>query len=210
MRFCYWTMLLALGLLVGGGTKAAPDISGGLYLVKGGQAGGEFVVPEDVSQAETLGVTDIRRWIKEITGAEVPILRAPSAARNVKVFVGAGFASAFKEDLAKLSGNDGFAIRRKDSHVHVFGSRPPRDDVRPFRLPRKEQRHHLGAAQRALRNRLWADEGSPVDGDGLPGHPRLQLPLARCRLPPPTRQPANGSCATATASAAVSTAPRWT
>jgi len=124
MRLYSWTMPLALGLLVVGGVKAATDISDGLYLVKGGQAVGEFVVAEDVSQAETFGVTDIRRWIKEITGAEVPILRAPSTEKNTKVFVGKSFASDFKADLTKLSDNDGYAIRRKDSQVFVFGSRP--------------------------------------------------------------------------------------
>lgn len=96
----------------------------GPYLVKDGQALGEFVVAENISQAETFGVTDIRRWIKEITGAEVPILRTQSTKKNTKVFIGKNFAFEFKEDLAKLSGNDGFAIRRKGDNVFVFGNRP--------------------------------------------------------------------------------------
>ncbi len=94
------------------------------YLVKDGKAAGEFIVADDISQAETFGVTDIRRWIKEITGAEVPILKTQSSKKNTKIFVGKTFASEFKEDLAKLSDNDGFAIRRKGNNVYVFGSRP--------------------------------------------------------------------------------------
>ncbi len=101
-----------------------PGTDASLLLVKDGQATGEFVVAEDISQAETFAVTDVRLWIQKITGAQVPILNAPSAKQNAKVFVGKNLAAEFKEDLSKLSENDGFAIRRKGRSVYVFGARP--------------------------------------------------------------------------------------
>jgi hypothetical protein len=63
-------------------------------------------------------------WIEKITGAKVPILTEPSTQANEKIFVGTAYASDFKQDLDKLHGNDGFAVRRKGNHVYVFGSRP--------------------------------------------------------------------------------------
>jgi hypothetical protein len=122
--FLFIFTLMPLCLFALTDMKAGTVAAGGSYLVKDGQAVGEFVVAEDISQAETFGVTDIRRWIKKITGAEVPILRTQSTKRNTKVFVGKTFAAEFKEDLAKLSDNDGFAIRRKGDNVYVFGNRP--------------------------------------------------------------------------------------
>lgn len=93
-------------------------------LVRDGIAVGEFVLPEGSAKPEVFAVTDVRRWIREMTGADVPAVNAPSARNNTKVFVGRSFADAFADDLAKLAGNDGFAIRQRDGNVYVFGSRP--------------------------------------------------------------------------------------
>ncbi|YCM44623.1 DUF4838 domain-containing protein [Verrucomicrobiaceae bacterium 227] len=93
-------------------------------LVKDGKPLGEFVLPEDPAGAELYGSSDVRDLIAEITGAKVPVLNKASASKNEKVFIGTSFAGEFKEDLAKLGGNDGFAVRRKGDHVYVFGSRP--------------------------------------------------------------------------------------
>lgn len=125
VRF-FWSALCA-GLVViffPLSMRAESESSRPLFFVENGKAVGEFVVDEDISQVETFGVTDIRHWIQEITGAKVPILRSPSAKENTKVFVGKKYASEFKEDLAKLADNDGFAIRRKGRDVFVFGNRP--------------------------------------------------------------------------------------
>ncbi|OGV48102.1 MAG: hypothetical protein A2X49_12890 [Lentisphaerae bacterium GWF2_52_8] len=105
-------------------SKAQPGTAREMYLVKDGLASGEFVLAEDAAQAEIFGASDVRHWIKEITGAEVPILRGASEKKNTKIFVGTKLASEFKEDLAKLADNDGFAIRNKNGNVYVFGSRP--------------------------------------------------------------------------------------
>ena len=106
--------LLCLGA---GWVSAAP-------LVKDGKPVGELILPDPPAKAEVFGANDVRDWIERITGAKVPILTAPSAKANDKVFVGTAYAGDFKEDLAKLKGNDGFAVRRKGNHIYVFGSRP--------------------------------------------------------------------------------------
>lgn len=93
-------------------------------LVKEGKPVGEFVLPEPPAGAEVFAANDVRDWIEKITGAEVPILSSPSQQANTKVFVGTALAGEFKEDLAKLKDNDGFAVRRRGNCVHVFGSRP--------------------------------------------------------------------------------------
>lgn len=93
-------------------------------LVRDGAAVGEFVLASDASRPEVFAVTDVRHWIQEMTGATVPVLSTPSDKRNTKVFVGQNFATGFTDDLAKLAGKDGFAIRERDGNVYVFGSRP--------------------------------------------------------------------------------------
>ena len=93
-------------------------------LVEKGKPAGEFVLSDRPAQAEVFGTNDICGWIEKITGAKVPILRAASEKANEKVFVGTAYAGEFKKDLARLEGNDGYAVRRKGNSVYVFGSRP--------------------------------------------------------------------------------------
>jgi hypothetical protein len=93
-------------------------------LVQDGKPLGEFVLPPSPAGAETFAAGDVRDWIRKITGAEVPILTEASEIRNEKVFIGTAHAAEFKSALARLAGNDGFAVRRQGDHVYVFGSRP--------------------------------------------------------------------------------------
>jgi hypothetical protein len=93
-------------------------------LVEGGKPVGEFVLPDPAAGAEVFAANDVCNWIEEITGAQVPILAKPSKETNEKIFVGTAYAADFEEDLAKLKGNDGFAVRRQGNRVYVFGSRP--------------------------------------------------------------------------------------
>jgi hypothetical protein len=93
-------------------------------LVQDGRPEGEFVLAADAPPAERFAVDDVCHWLEKITGARVPVLGRPSSRENVKVFVGVVHAGQFPEDLARLAGNDGFAVRRKGGGVYVFGSRP--------------------------------------------------------------------------------------
>ncbi|QEG42594.1 DUF4838 domain-containing protein [Roseimaritima ulvae] len=93
-------------------------------LVKDGKPIGEFVLPAEATGAESFAANDVCGWIQKITGAEVPIVSKPSEQANTKVFVGTAFANVFPDDLKRLQGNDGFAVRRRGDNVYVFGSRP--------------------------------------------------------------------------------------
>jgi len=92
--------------------------------VQNGRPEGEFVLAADAPQAERFAVDDVCNWLEKITGARLPVLSEPSSKTNQKVFVGAVYAQSFPADLAQLTGNDGFAVRRKGNNVYVFGSRP--------------------------------------------------------------------------------------
>ena len=67
-------------------------------------------------------------WMKKLTGAELPVVLAPTAAKNVKIFLGATFAKPhFAADLAALTAGpttDGYAIRVKNGNIYIFGARP--------------------------------------------------------------------------------------
>jgi len=76
----------------------------------------------------TNAAAELSLFLGKITGAEFPILNAPSAEKNVKIFLGADHAKKyFSEDLAKLAEGDildGYAIRVKDGNIYIFGAIP--------------------------------------------------------------------------------------
>ena len=71
---------------------------------------------------------DLRFWIKKITGANLPVLLAPSAEKNVKIFLGASYAKdRFPADLKLLASggaHDGYAVRVRDGNLYIFGATP--------------------------------------------------------------------------------------
>ena len=71
---------------------------------------------------------ELRRWLKEITGAEVPIRLAPSSAKDVKIYLGATFAQPyFQKDLDLLASggaHDGYAVRVRGGDIYIFGASP--------------------------------------------------------------------------------------
>ena len=95
-----------------------------LDFVKNGQPACEFILPENSSKDESFSVKDSQHWIKEMTGVEVPIRNEISKAKNTKIFVGKSFAGKYTDDLKKLKGTDGYAIRNKGQNIYVFADRP--------------------------------------------------------------------------------------
>ncbi|OGV55928.1 MAG: hypothetical protein A2X49_08055 [Lentisphaerae bacterium GWF2_52_8] len=94
------------------------------YLVKDGKPWGEVVGNEDAHSAEIFAAKELCIWVEEMTGAETPLNYEPSTDKNLKIFVGKSFASQWKSELETLSKTDGFAIRRKDNNIYIFGDRP--------------------------------------------------------------------------------------
>lgn len=95
-----------------------------LALVRGGEPAAEIVVPADqpVVSPEITAATQLRYWTREITGAELPVVSKPSRG-GTRIYVGSRFAKGrFDADLKKLSGTEGFAIRRRGEDVYLFGA----------------------------------------------------------------------------------------
>ena len=71
---------------------------------------------------------ELQRWLREITGAEIPVLLAPSGEKRARLYLGASFAKPhFPEDLAFLASggtHDGYAVREKDGDLYLFGASP--------------------------------------------------------------------------------------
>ncbi len=86
-----------------------------------------FPAAEIVSAKNELpkSAEELRHWLKAITGAELPILAVPSSANNIKIFIGRDFAAPrYADDLARLAGSDGYAMRRNGNQIHLFGAEP--------------------------------------------------------------------------------------
>ncbi len=94
----------------------------GLPLVESGKAVGEIVIPADASPVEKFAASELRHWIKEITGAELAITDGSSSGANHKVLLGKSFAGEFQDALTTLNDSDGYAWRRKGNEVYIFGA----------------------------------------------------------------------------------------
>lgn len=96
-----------------------------LGLIVNGQPRGEIVLAATASEAETNAAGELRFWLRQITGAQLPVVAAPTAEKNVKLLLGAGFAAPrYAADLAALKGSDGYAVRVSRKTVHIFGAGP--------------------------------------------------------------------------------------
>ncbi len=88
-------------------------------------AGAEIVLPEKSSAPEEIAAQELQSWIRKITGRELKILAVPSADANVKLFLGRACAEKlYPEDVKKLEGRDGFAVRNSGKNIYIFGSIP--------------------------------------------------------------------------------------
>lgn len=100
-------------------------IASPLALTRNGKPLGEIVLAADASETEKTAAHELRHWIGEITGAMLPIVQTPSGEDNVKIVLGKKFASGkYGDDLKKLEGSDGFAVRTKGKNIHIFGDIP--------------------------------------------------------------------------------------
>lgn len=96
-----------------------------LALTNEGKPLGEIVLEAGASETETLAAGELQRWLKEITGAELPIVQAPTDTAQVKILLGTHFAeSRYAEDLKALADSDGFAVRTEGKNISIFGAIP--------------------------------------------------------------------------------------
>ncbi len=86
---------------------------------------GEIVVGGSAALPEVRAARELQHWIRKISGKRIRVLARPSGLATARFFIGRHFAEEhFADDLARLAGSDGFAIRSRGGDIHVFGARP--------------------------------------------------------------------------------------
>ena len=75
----------------------------------------EIVLPENSHPTVQYAAKELQRWIGEITGTVLPIVKEADPSRPQ--IVPAVNPAQFPEDLKKLTGNDGYAVRQKEKTV---------------------------------------------------------------------------------------------
>lgn len=111
---------IIIGVLIALAASAAPA---GIPLVESGKPAGEIVLPPNASAVEKFAASELRHWIREITGAELPVTDQATAAENTKILLGKSFAGEFRDALGQLDGSDGYAFRRRGNRIYIFGDR---------------------------------------------------------------------------------------
>ncbi len=117
-------------------TPVAPVLSD--HLTENGTAVSQIVIAEGASQLERFAAEELVYHIKKVSGADVPVVNSIDN-KGLSVIIGTPdslpeLEALFPEDLAWLRttdegngrrwGDDGFAIRRIDNKIYVFGAVP--------------------------------------------------------------------------------------
>ncbi len=91
-------------------------------LTNNAQPSAEIVIGQDSHPAVQYAAEELQHWVREISGAELPIVNVPGgAATEIMLCVNP---KEFPDDLAKLQGNDGYAVRQKGNTIYIFGTQP--------------------------------------------------------------------------------------
>ncbi|HEX8524227.1 MAG TPA: DUF4838 domain-containing protein [Tepidisphaeraceae bacterium] len=112
------TILLALSLLAHG-VSAGP-----LELVKDGKTPFHLVLPKDASDSQKYGADELKKHIKEMTGAELKIVTDDQPAQPHEIVIGSNRRSnelGLKPDLKSL-GTDGFTLKTTGNKIFIVGS----------------------------------------------------------------------------------------
>ena len=95
---------------------------GSLWLAREGKPVAEIVVPKGADQVVVLAGAELQKWVKAISGAELPIVDSPTNAENALVL--AVRPNGFPNDLAALEGTDGYAVRTNGKTVTLLAACP--------------------------------------------------------------------------------------
>ena len=99
--------------------------AGALEITRDGKPRANIAVARNAPDAEQFAARDLRHWIREISGAELPVVHEMKHDMPVTIFIGKKFAEqVWKKEIADLRGGDGFAIRSKGKHIYLFGDVP--------------------------------------------------------------------------------------
>ncbi|MBP5639060.1 MAG: DUF4838 domain-containing protein [Victivallales bacterium] len=98
------------------------NVHGAIRLVEDGKPVAEIVIAEGADQVVQYAGKEFQKWIKEISGAVLPIVSTPGNADNQLLL--AVNPDGYPDDLQALKENDGYAVRTRGNAVTLFGSRP--------------------------------------------------------------------------------------
>ena len=93
---------------------------GEIPLAKNGRADAEIIIRPNADAVLKYAASELSHWIKEISGAQLKVLNKSGNARY-KILLQVN-PKGFPEDLKKLKGNDGYAVRQKGNTVYLFAS----------------------------------------------------------------------------------------
>jgi hypothetical protein len=98
-------------------------ITAPISLVKNGKAQGGISVPANATGPLQLASSELKHWLKEITGADFTISPTNPAGNQPQILLGSQYAAGkFDADLAALKNTDGFAVRTQGNQIYIFGA----------------------------------------------------------------------------------------
>lgn len=96
-----------------------------LEITQNGAPCARIAVAKDAPYVEQFAAKDLQHWIREISGAELPIVNEAGKEGGTTIFIGKTFAERlWQKEIAELNGSDGFAVRSVGSRIYLFGSVP--------------------------------------------------------------------------------------
>ena len=94
-------------------------------LAKNGMACAEIVTGGDTAPAIVHAAKELQLALKQLSGAELPIVAAPAGAEyRIVLSCAPDVLAKFPEDAAALKGSDGYAVRTSGNTVYILGSSP--------------------------------------------------------------------------------------
>ncbi|MBE6390878.1 MAG: DUF4838 domain-containing protein [Lentisphaerae bacterium] len=109
-RFCSYVIGCVLAL-------SAFSLRAALPLAANGKPVASIVVPEKSDVTLDYAAQELQLWIKNISGAELPIVKSGASAGGQIVLDPASV--NFPADAKQFKGNDGYSVRQKDNKVYL-------------------------------------------------------------------------------------------
>lgn len=102
-----------------------------LQLAQDGKPTAEIAVDAKAHPAVAFAAEELQLWVQKISGATLPIVNAPGPASH-RITLGVvgrsevlgAIPDRFPDDVAKLQGNDGYAVRTVGGDVYLFANMP--------------------------------------------------------------------------------------
>ena len=110
---------------------ASSTAQAAFQVAQGGKPEAEIICAENADPAVQFAAEELQFWVEKISGAKLPILAEPGAARG-KIVLGvlrqspllAPVQDSFVEEGKAFEGNDGYAVRTRGNTVYLFAGVP--------------------------------------------------------------------------------------